>query len=117
VVQPVVEKLGCGRVRGRAENDPHSQGATIECLSTKIDEVNHFFIFFLAVLRIRIRFRTGSGSTCFWATWIRIRIHKSEVWIRLWIRIRILLSLSKTSKKNLDFNCFVTSFWLFTFVK
>jgi hypothetical protein len=47
VVQPVVEKLGCGRVRGLAENDPHSQGATIECLSTKIDEVNNFYLSFL----------------------------------------------------------------------
>jgi hypothetical protein len=38
---------------------------------------------------------SGSGSTCFWASWIRI-----------WI----LLTLSKNSKKNLDFYCFVTSF-------
>jgi len=44
----------------------------------------------------------GSGSTCFWASWIRIRI---------------LISLRKYSKKNLDFYCFVTSFWLFIFVK
>jgi hypothetical protein len=29
------------------------------------------------------------GSVCFWTSWIRIRIHKSEVWIR------ILLSPSK----------------------
>ncbi len=35
----------------------------------------------------------STGSTCFWAPWIRI-----------------LLSLSKNSKKNLDFYCFVTSF-------
>ncbi len=43
---------------------------------------------------------------------IWIRIHYSEVWIRilLWIRIRILPALSKYSKKNLDFYCFVTSF-------
>ena len=40
---------------------------------------------------------------------------KSEVWILL--RIRILLSLSKNGKKNLDFYCFVISFWLFTFGK
>jgi hypothetical protein len=42
----------------------------------------------------------STGSTCFWA----IRIHYSEVWIRirLWIRIRILLSSCKNSKKNLD---------------
>ncbi len=33
------------------------------------------------------------------------------------LRIRILLSLSKNSKKNLDFYCFVTSFLLFTFEK
>jgi hypothetical protein len=41
---------------------------------------------------------SGSGSTgsiCFWASWIRIRI---------------LLTLSKYHKKNLDFYCFVTSF-------
>jgi hypothetical protein len=35
-------------------------------------------------------------------------ISQSEVWIRL--GIRILLSLSKNSKKTLDFYCFVTSF-------
>ncbi len=29
--------------------------------------------------------------------------------------IRILLALSKNSKKNLDFYCFVTYFWLFIF--
>jgi hypothetical protein len=51
---------------------------------------------------------SGSGSTCFWAS--RIRIHYPEVWIRL--RIRILLSSSKNSKKNLDSHCFVTSFGL-----
>ncbi len=47
----------------------------------------------------------GSGSTgskCFWASWIRIRI---------------LLSLSKFSKKNLDLYSFVTSFWLFIYEK
>jgi hypothetical protein len=44
----------------------------------------------------------STDSTCFWASWIRI--HYSEVWIR------ILLSLIKNSKKNLDFYCFVTSF-------
>ena len=46
------------------------------------------------VLRIRIR----SGSTCFWAS--RIRIHVSAVWI--------LLSSYKNSKKNLDSYYFVT---------
>jgi hypothetical protein len=35
----------------------------------------------------------STGSTCFWASWIRI-----------------LLSLSINSKKNLDFYSFVTSF-------
>ncbi len=49
-----------------------------------------------------------SGSTCFWASWIRIRIHWSEVWIR--IRIRILLSSSKNCKKSLDSYFFVTLF-------
>jgi hypothetical protein len=43
----------------------------------------------------------GSGSTCFWASWIRIRM---------------LLSLSKYSMKNLDFYCFVT-FFLFLSLK
>jgi hypothetical protein len=55
---------------------------------------------------------------------LRIRIHmflgllepdpdpSEEVWIRIWLRIRIwiLLSPSKKSKKNLDSYCFVTSF-------
>jgi hypothetical protein len=44
-------------------------------------------------------------SVCIWVSWIRIRIHKSEVWIR----IRILLSLSKSNKKNLDSYCLRTS--------
>ncbi len=44
----------------------------------------------------------GSGSTCFWTS--RIRIHLSEVWIR------ILLSLCKNSKKNLDSYYFLTLF-------
>ncbi len=46
----------------------------------------------------------GSGPTCFWAS--RIRIHLSKVWIR----IRILLSSCKNSKKNLDSYYFVTLF-------
>jgi hypothetical protein len=49
----------------------------------------------------------STGSTCFWASWIRI--HQSEVWIR------ILLSPSNKSKKNLDSYCFVTYFLLFIF--
>jgi hypothetical protein len=44
----------------------------------------------------------GSGSTCFWTS--RIRIHWSEVWIR------ILLSSCKNSKKKLDSYYFVTLF-------
>ncbi len=51
--------------------------------------------------------RYGSGSTrftCFWAS--RIQIHQSEVWIR----IRILLSSCKNSKKTLDSFYFVTLF-------
>jgi hypothetical protein len=39
--------------------------------------------------------------------------YKSDVWIRIRIRFRILLSSSKNSKKNLDSYCFVTSFGLF----
>ncbi len=52
----------------------------------------------------------GSGSTCFWASLIRIQI-QYEVWIRL----RILLSPSKNSQKNLDSYRFSTSFRLFIF--
>jgi hypothetical protein len=66
--------------------------------------IMHFSLY--PVLRIR-----GSvGSVCFWASWILIRIHQSEVWIR--IRIWILLSSSKNSKKNLDSSCLtLTSFY------
>jgi hypothetical protein len=61
------------------------------------------------VLRIRIRIRIHRIHM-FWAS--RIRIHWSEVWIRilLWIRIRILLSSCKNSQKNLDSYYFVTLF-------
>jgi hypothetical protein len=52
---------------------------------------------------------SGSGSTCFWAS--RIRIHWSDIWIR------ILLLSSKNSKKNLDSYCFVTSLGLFNYEK
>ncbi len=45
---------------------------------------------------------SGFGSTGFWASRVRIRI---------------LLSSSKNSKKNLDSYCFVTSFGLFIFKK
>ncbi len=52
--------------------------------------------------------RSGSvGSICFWES--RIRIHSSEIWIRL----RSLLSSSKNCKKNIDSYCLVTSLWLF----
>jgi len=47
-----------------------------------------------------------SGSRCLWA--IRIRIHLSEVWIR----IRILLLSCTIVKKYLDSYCFVTPFGL-----
>jgi hypothetical protein len=43
----------------------------------------------------------STGSTCFWASRIRIL---------LWIRIRILLSSCKNSKKNLDSYYLVTLF-------
>ncbi len=54
-------------------------------------------IWFFAVFRIHM---------FFWAS--RIRIHQSDVWIRL--RIRILPSSCKNSKKNLDSFYFVTLF-------
>jgi hypothetical protein len=41
---------------------------------------------------------------------IRIWIYRIHMFWASWIQIRILLSLSKYSKKNLDFYCFVTSF-------
>ncbi len=50
----------------------------------------------------------STGSTCFRAFWIRI--HLSEIWIRIRLRIRILLSSSKNSKKNLD--SYRTVLWL-----
>jgi hypothetical protein len=60
--------------------------------------------FFLSVCWINDFGRSGSvGSVCFWAS--RILIHYE-------VRIRILLSSSKNSKKNLDSYCFVTSFLL-----
>jgi hypothetical protein len=46
-----------------------------------------------------------SGSTCLWASLIRIRI----------ISQRYGSGSFKNSMKNLDFNCFVTSIWRFTF--
>ncbi len=60
------------------------------------------------VYRIRIR--------------IRIRIHMflspdPDPLSEVWIQIRILLSASKNSKKNLDSYCFVTSFGLFFIVE
>ncbi len=59
----------------------------------------------------------STGSTCFWASWIRI--HKSEVWIRirLWIRIRILLSSCKIVWKSwfLQFCDFFEFFFYFIF--
>jgi hypothetical protein len=54
------------------------------------------------VLRIRIRIRIH----VFLASWTRIRIHWSRG------RIRILPSIRKNGKKNLDFYCFVTSLGL-----
>ncbi len=46
-----------------------------------------------------------SLEQCFWAF---------RILIRFWeILIQIMPSLSKNSKKNLDFYCFVTSLWLF----
>jgi hypothetical protein len=64
-----------------------------------------------------------TGISVFWIR-IRIRIHQIHVFLGLpypgpFVRgtvwIRILLSASKNSKKNLDSYCFVTSFGLFIF--
>jgi hypothetical protein len=54
-------------------------------------------------MNVRFAFRNAISGAVFR---IRIRIHWSEVWI--WIRIWILLSSCKTSKKNLDSYYFVT---------
>jgi hypothetical protein len=71
---------------------------------------------FTACVRTKQFSESGpTGSTYFWAS--RIRIHYSEVWIRIRLRIRVLLSSSKTSKKNIYSYCFVTSFGLFIFEK
>jgi hypothetical protein len=44
-----------------------------------------------------------SSGVCFGASQLRIRLYE------IWIPIRILLSSSKNSTKNLDSYCFVTS--------
>jgi hypothetical protein len=56
------------------------------------------------------QFETGVRSGA-----IRSQVHPPVLRIR--IRIRILLSISKISKKNLDFYCFVTFCLLFTIKK
>ncbi len=62
----------------------------------------------------------STGSTCFWASCIRI--HQSQVWIwiriLLWIRIRILLSSCKNTvvRKPLIRNI-LWLLWLFIFEK
>ncbi len=48
---------------------------------------------------------------------IRIRIHQSDVWIRIRFWIRILLSSCKNNKKNLESYYFVTLFYFFIFEK
>ncbi len=59
------------------------------------------------------RFGSESGSTCFWASWIRIRIH-----------VKGMdpdpdpdpsITKREKNKKKLDSYCFVTSFWPFIF--
>jgi hypothetical protein len=56
-----------------------------------------------ATLQVRDSYTLFSGSTCFWASRIRISL--------------IIRSSSKNSKKNLDSYCFVNSFGLFIFEK
>jgi hypothetical protein len=83
---------------------------------------------------------TGTGQVCKWIssafypTTVKallkcfqkamLRIHRIriffgllEVRIRIQLRILILLSSSKITKKNFDSYCFVTSLWLFIFEK
>ncbi len=65
------------------------------CVESNTKSIGFFQIEknFFAVLRIRIH-----RIHMFLGPWIRIRIHSSQVWIR----IRILLSSCKNSKKDLD---------------
>ncbi len=51
------------------------------------------------------------GSVCFWASWIRIRIHYQKH------RSRSFYHLDHHCKKNLDTYCFVTSLDLLIFEK
>jgi hypothetical protein len=77
-------------------------------LPSKILSISKMAGFLLkSVLRIRIRIRIRR-IRMFLGSWIRIQIRKSEVWIR------ILLSPSKNSKKNLDYYryCFFLTFYL-----
>ncbi len=57
----------------------------------------------------------GSGSTSQKVTVPTVPVPVPQHWSEAWIRIH--LSSSKNSKKNLDFYCLVTSFWLFIFEK
>ncbi len=58
---------------------------------------------------------TGSGSTCFWASWIRIRIHQSEVGMDPDPDLDPSITKQKKEEKPWFLLLFVTSFWLFIF--
>jgi hypothetical protein len=65
----------------------------------------------IVVIPDRIRIETSvADPDVFWTSWIRIRIHKYEIRIRL----RILLQSCKNNKQNLNPYNFVTNLRLFT---
>ncbi len=64
------------------------------CTKNLIDKIKRCMYGIVISLAFMYPLQQCSGSECFWA-------------------IRILLSSSKNTKKNLDFFCFVTSLWLF----
>jgi hypothetical protein len=78
---------------------------------------NKIKFFFLIKILFTFLQCCGSRSTCFWDSWLRIRIHQWDVWIRIRLRIWILQSPCKKIKKNHDSYCFVTYFWLFIIFK
>ncbi len=80
------------------------------CLGLKRQSTQAFSVLFLSSV-------LGNLMCCPTKQWSSIVNPDSDpslfVWMRIWIHIRILSYSSKTSKKNLDFCCFVTSFYDF----
>ncbi len=83
---------------------PKQRSGEHNLASEKIQKGNDQLEYQIRIIRLKQCCGSGSGSPCFWAS--QIRIHPSEVWIR----IRILLSTCKNRKKNLNSYYFVTLF-------